>query len=218
MKTNFSKAVDPVFLHVLELLERIAANESPDPGEERSRIRARLDQAELRLGQVDQWQLAKYALVAWIDEMLIDAPWDGARWWNENPLEFEIFRTAEAFSEFYRQANEALQLPRKDALEVFYICVVLGFRGMYKDPSIAKGAIDVLPFDLPPTLEGWAKRYGAAIQIAQEVPPIEQRLRPSKDARWRDGKFLFLGAWLIALILGAVFVATVMLTGNPTPP
>ena len=211
MKTNFSKAVDPVFLHVLELIERIAANESPDPGEERSRIRARLDRAELRLGQVEEWNLAKYAIVAWVDEMLIDAPWDGARWWNENPLQFEIFRSAEAFSEFYRKANEASQLARKDVLEVYYICVVLGFRGMYKDPSAAAGMIEAMNFEMPATLEGWAKRYGAIIHIAQEVPPIEERLRPAKDARWRDGKYLSIGSWLIAVVLGAVLASLFML-------
>ena len=40
MKPTFSKNIDPIFLHVLELLERIGSNESPDPGEERARIRA----------------------------------------------------------------------------------------------------------------------------------------------------------------------------------
>ena len=36
------------------------------------------------MGQSVDWQLAKYALVAWIDEMLIlDAPWDGRSQWNE---------------------------------------------------------------------------------------------------------------------------------------
>ena len=108
----------------------------------------------------------------------------------------------------------ASQLPRKDALEVFYICVVLGFNGMYKDPTLATGTIEAMAFDLPATLEGWAKRYGAAIQIAQEVPPIEQRLRPANDARWRDGKFLSIGSWLIAIVLGAALGATILLTWN----
>ena len=210
MKPSFSKSVDPVFLHVLEVLERIAANEAPDPAEERNRIRARLDQVELSLGQTEDWQLAKYAIVAWIDEVFIEAVWDGADWWKEQPLEFEVFRTATAYSQFYETAEEASQLVRKDALEVFYICVVLGFRGMYKDPSAASGAIESMRFDLPQTMEGWASRYGSTIQVAQDVPRIDERPIPGDGAPWRDGKFLSIGSWLVALVL-AVILATIVI-------
>ena len=212
MKPTFAKNIDPFFLHVLELLERIGANETPDPGEERARIRARLDAAEQRIGQTDEWQLAKYAIVAWVDEMLIEAPWDGAAdWWREQPLEFEIFRSAIAFSGFYEKAEQASQLLRKDALEVFYICVVLGFRGMYKDPTTAESAIRSMDYDLPATMEGWAKRYGGAIQVAQDVPSIDERAYPGEGAPWRDGKFLSIGSWSIAGILAATLVVTIIL-------
>ena len=211
MKPTFSKNIDPIFLHVLELLERISGNESPDPGEERARIRARLDAAEQRIGQTDEWQLAKYAIVAWVDEMLIEAPWDGAEWWREQPLEFEIFRSAIAFSGFYEKAEQASQLTRKDALEVFYICVVLGFRGMYKDPTTAESAIRSMDYDLPATMEGWAKRYGGSIQVAQDVPLIADRAYPGEGAPWRDGKFLSIGSWSLAGILAAALIATIII-------
>ena len=211
MKPSFSKTVDPVFLHVLELLERIAANEAPDPVEERNRIRARLDRAELSFGQAQDWQLAKYGIVAWIDEMLIEAVWDGADWWKEQPLEFEIFRTATAYSRFYEMAEEASQLVRKDALEVFYICVVLGFRGMYKDPTAAVDAAETMKFDLPQTMEGWAKRSGSTIQVAQDVPRIDERPMPGEGAPWRDGKFLSIGSWMTALVLAVILVTIVIL-------
>ncbi len=210
MKPTFSKNIDPIFLHVLELLERIGSNESPDPGEERARIRARLDAAEQHVGQTEEWQLTKYAIVAWVDEMLIDAPWDGADWWREQPLEFEIFRSAVAFSGFYEKAEQASQLTRKDALEVFYICVVLGFRGMYKDPTTAEGAIRSMDYDLPATMEGWAKRYGVSIQVAQDVPLIDERVYPGEGAPWRDGKFLSVGSWSIAAMLAAALAAVII--------
>ena len=99
------------------------------------RIRSRLDHAEAQLGRTPDWLLAKYALVAWIDEMLIvDAPWRDRDWWNENKLEWEIFQTNSRYDLFYKKAKEAFALPQKDALETFYVCVVLGFRGLYRDP------------------------------------------------------------------------------------
>src|SRR5204862_385786 len=93
MTPKFAKAVDPVFMHVLGLLERIARDENLMVNEERVKIRGWLDQAEGQLGHGPDWQLAKYALVAWIDDVLIDAPWDGRNWWKENALEVEVFNT-----------------------------------------------------------------------------------------------------------------------------
>ena len=86
MTPKFAKAVDNVFLGVLDLLERIERNQSINVSDERTRIQKRIDNAEAQLGSTQDWQLAKYALVSWIDSMLIGAPWDGNTWWENNPL------------------------------------------------------------------------------------------------------------------------------------
>ena len=75
MTPEFAKAVDPVFLYVLNLLERINQGEPVSAEDERSEILKGLDRADAQLGHRDDWQLAKYALVSWIDEVLIEAPW-----------------------------------------------------------------------------------------------------------------------------------------------
>ena len=134
MTPKFSEAVDPVFLHVLRLLERIERGETA-LRQGRATANSRPDHASRgALGAGPDWQLAKYALVAWIDEVLIEAAWDGGSWWKENALEQEIFSGMKAYHQFYMRAKDATSLPRRDALEVFYVCVVLGFRGLYRDP------------------------------------------------------------------------------------
>ncbi len=156
MSPKFSAAVDFVFQQVLDLLERIGEGENPSPQDERVRIRSRLDHAEAQLGRTPDWQLAKYALVAWIDEMLIvEAPWKDREWWNENKLEWEIFQTNDRYQLFYKKAKEAFALPQKDALETFYVCVVLGFRGLYRDPAAAAMAADAL--QVPRDLQTWTQ-------------------------------------------------------------
>src|SRR5690349_16160027 len=50
MTPNFAQAVDPIFLYVLALLDRISRDAKPKPQEERVRIRALIDEAEARLG------------------------------------------------------------------------------------------------------------------------------------------------------------------------
>ncbi len=135
MTPDFAIAVDPVFLHVLGFVDRISQGENPPPREERQTVQNFLRQAEAQLGQRQDWELAKYALVCWIDDLLIEAPWEGRNWWKENALEVEAFNTRVRATEFFVKANNASNLTRRDALEVFYVCVVLGFRGLYRDPQ-----------------------------------------------------------------------------------
>lgn len=202
MTPEFSKAVDPIFMHVLGLLERIGRNENPPPENERLRIRGWIDQAEGQLGRGSDWQLAKYALVAWIDDKLIDAPWEGREWWKENALEVEIFKTRLRHKDFYVKAEEAFLLPKKDALETFYVCAVLGFRGLYRDPA---GAALAESLKLPGDLEAWARKAEMAIrlQLGQGRPPIAVSSQPIQGAQPLDGPFILVFSLVWAMLLSA---------------
>jgi type VI secretion system protein ImpK len=213
MTPEFAKAVDPVFMYVLNLLDRIEQEQAPDPEEERVRIRGRLDQAEAMLGQGQDWQLAKYGLVSWIDEVLIDAPWPASTWWKENSLEWELFRSLERSEQFYLKAKEASTLRRKDALEVFYVAVVLGFRGLYRDPARTEALHE--PLDLPADLETWSKQTSMAIELGRGIPPISDGSVPIAGAPPLDGPFTLIWAsvagvvlTVLAAILGTLFLAS----------
>ena len=207
MTPRFSKAVDPVFQHVLGLLERIGHDESLKPEEERVRIRGWLDQAEGQLGQGPEWQLAKYALVSWIDDVLIDAPWEGRLWWKENALEVEAFNTRLRNEQFYIRAREASTLAQKDALEVFYVCVVLGFRGLYRDPVAAAALAE--PRQLPADLESWARQTSMAIQLGQGRPPISDSGRPLEGAPPLEGPLELVWSAFVGVVLAAFTVILV---------
>jgi type VI secretion system protein ImpK len=199
MTPEFALAVDPIFLHVLELLERIERNETPSAKDERSRVRSQIDRAEAMLGRKPDWELAKYALVSWIDDLLIEAPWDGRQWWEENALEVELFNSRDAFSKFYVQAEEAQKLTKKDALEVYYVCVVLGFRGLYRDSNAEAELLG-----LPASLEEWARKTAMAINLGLGRPPITVNSRPGEGAPPLEGRFNLVGMSIVAVILTAV--------------
>jgi type VI secretion system protein ImpK len=75
---------------------------------------------------------ARYALSCWLDEIFIaDSPYSDQ--WNERALEFAIFRTRDRAEGFWDQSRLAERRPGTDALEVFYWCVMLGFRGQLRD-------------------------------------------------------------------------------------
>ena len=204
MTPKFSQAVDLVFLHVLGLLERIENSESPAPEEEQVRIRALIDQAEASLGKEKEWELAKYGLVAWIDEMLVDAPWDGREWWSNNVLEMHYFNSRRAFEEFFIHAQEATSLTRKDALEVYYVCVILGFRGLYRDPD--SGPALALSLNFPANLDEWCRQTALSVRLGQGreppgAPGPEKAgappLRTASGVVW---------PWLVALMLAITVV------------
>lgn len=201
MTPKFAKAVDPVFIRVLGLLERIARGENPSPQNERARIRDDLLHAEAVAGKGEEWQLAKYALVCWIDEVLIDAPWEGRTWWPNNILEFEAFHSSVAFERFYHQAGKASTLDGKDALEVFYLCVVLGFRGFYRDPEAA--ALKAQAAGLPPNLEAWVRQMSMAIRRG-ERPPIESTNQLARRAPPLEGQPLLITSSILTAVLGAM--------------
>jgi type VI secretion system protein ImpK len=213
MTPKFSEAVDPIFLHVLRLLERIDRGEMPNAKDEKAHIRGWIDQAEAILGQSQDWQLAKYALVTWIDDMLIGAAWDGKTWWNENALEQDFFNQRLAYNQFYLKAQEASTLPKRDALEVFYVCVVLGFRGLYRDPTEA--AIEAEALGLPPDLETWARQTSTAIRLGQGLPPILDRGQMPDGAPPLESKAFFVSYLLIAVILAGINLIVFMVLFKP---
>lgn len=171
MTPQFSRAVDPIFLLILGLLDRISRQEEVVIFDERLRIRKMVEEAEAIVGLTSDWELAKYALVSWIDEVLVDAPWDGSDWWNNNVLEVELFNTRLANEQFYVRSLQASALPTRDALEVFYVCVVLGFRGLYRDPDAA--VLLAEPRGLPLDLDTWARQTALAIRLGQGLPDLE---------------------------------------------
>jgi type VI secretion system protein ImpK len=210
MTPPYAKAVDPVFLYVLGLLERIENGQSPSPEKERLFIRGWIDQADGLLGQSPDWQLGKYALVTWIDEVLIEASWAGRDWWNENALEVELFNTRLANEQFYMRAKEAGALPRRDALEVFYVCVVLGFRGLYRDAFVAATLAE--PRGLPADLDTWSKQTSMAIRLGQGRPTITESGNPGLGAPPLEAQALLLWLCLSGVVLAALTLVFAYLT------
>lgn len=204
MSPTFARAVDPIFLRVVELVERINANERSSPQEERMRVLTLFDEAEAVVGAGREWELAKYALVSWIDELLVDSVWDGRQWWGNNVLEVELFNTRLCNEQFYIRAREASTLSRRDALEVFYDCVVLGFRGLYRDPRMAASLAQA--HGLPPDLDAWAKQVAMSIRLGQGRPELPKPRREIRGAPPLRSRASVVWAWLGVLMLAMLNV------------
>lgn len=78
--------------------------------------------------------LAKYALAALIDETILTSRWEIREGWSGNPLQLEYFNDFSAGEEFYNKLEHLRHSsdPGKlDVLEVYFLCLALGFKGKY---------------------------------------------------------------------------------------
>lgn len=204
MKPDFAKAADPVFVHVLDLLDRLQAGEKAHPEEEHRQIVNVLEQAEGSLGSGnEEWRAAKFALACWIDELLSSsAVWSGADYWCNKPLERVLFKSADRALEFYRWAKQAAEKRQHDALEVYYVCAILGFRGMYNERDEVVADF-VKRFDLTPTFTDWLGQAAASLQ-RRHVPPIHPTGKIPRGARELHGYSLFMATLLGCIGFGAL--------------
>ncbi len=199
MTPLFAQAVDPVFLQVLDLLGRIEREETTTVQEERLSIQAQLDRADVMFGSNEEWTLAKYALASWIDEMLVDAAWEGREWWSNNVLEVEYFNTRLCYEQFFVKGKQATTQQYGNAMEVFYVCVVLGFRGMYRDPDMASQLLET--HGMPPSIEDWGRQVSGAIRLGQGRPPMPPAARQLRGAAPLRTRSFTVWSWLAALLL-----------------
>src|SRR5207248_796188 len=80
----------------------------------------------------DYFMGVRYGLACWLDELFChNTPW--SKTWADATLEAALYGLHECPSRFWQQARMAEQRPNADALEGYYLCVMLGFRGELRD-------------------------------------------------------------------------------------
>ena len=137
MTDPFASVVGPIFEYVIDLEQRLEERENPPLETERRQIMDRLAEADQRAGAsgplAHDYELARHALVYWIDEVLINSRWKHAHEWRQHILEWDIYHERLRADRFFEMAHDAETLAGTDPLETFFLCVALGFRGRYAD-------------------------------------------------------------------------------------
>ena len=116
----------------------------------------------------------------------------------------EYFKSRSRFEKFWVLAREATTLERRDALEVYYVCVVLGFRGLYRDPNMSESLI--LNYDLPTDVDAWAHQATMSIRLGQRRGALPSPRGEIGGAAPMRMKTAVLWSWWVAAILAAVNV------------
>lgn len=76
----------------------------------------------------------KYALAAFVDERVMASAWPNKLSWMGKPLQLEFFGDNLAGEMFFQKLNKLRQGGERyvDALEVYFLCLQLGFEGVYR--------------------------------------------------------------------------------------
>jgi type VI secretion system protein ImpK len=75
---------------------------------------------------------ARYALMALFDEILVQTNWPGRAEWQALPLQFRHFQENTAGENFFKRADTLCDQPhRAHVLQVYFLCLSLGFQGRY---------------------------------------------------------------------------------------
>jgi type VI secretion system protein ImpK len=150
-----------------------------------------------RRGAADVFLGIRYALVCWLDDIFIlDSPW--ADEWNENKLETALYGINDRAWKFWDQAKRAEARAGSDALEVFLLCVMLGFRGDWHEQ--------------PDRVQAWRDTVEAQIAQHQQkewVGPPDRQLPPDvpplHGARRLQNMVFAVGLTVLVLIPACVF-------------
>jgi type VI secretion system protein ImpK len=147
--------VYPVITQALDLKEKLDAGEPLDIPSEKVRLLKLIRGEGAGAGLTDYFGDgvflgARYALACWVDELFIlhcnppqINPPVANQWQRTKILEDEIFGITQAAQKFWEQLDIALGHPNvaakarvapgADAIESYFLCVILGFRGTYFD-------------------------------------------------------------------------------------
>jgi type VI secretion system protein ImpK len=142
---------------------------------------------------------ARYALVAFIDEQVLKSSWPGRTEWMSQPLQLLLYREYAAGENFFARMRSLITSgSRPVALEVYYLCLTLGFRGAYG-------------------VTGEVSAIGSYVEAARrelaKTLPATNTFGPNAQARDRLGADRQSNAVLISVLAGCACLVLLVLIG-----
>jgi type VI secretion system protein ImpK len=199
----------------LSLASQMGLAHGLPPAEElQRRISAMFDQMGRRCREVgipqEDFDEARYAIAAFMDEQVLKSDWPGRQQWLARPLQFLYFNENTAGEGFFTRM-QALQgqTHRTHVLEIFFLCLALGFQGKY---AVRQGE------GMGPLID----QIGA--EVSRQLPPSEL-IAPHGEPRdavrslvqqERPIVALGVGFFVLALVVFIALKATLILGTSAT--
>jgi type VI secretion system protein ImpK len=115
-------------------LKHTTGGENPPYEQVRGNLMRMIGESEARFQQArfsqDDYNLARFAVFAWIDEAVMASQWQGRTQWQREQLQRRYYQVTDAGEIFFERLN-GLGAHQRDVREVYYLCLSLGFTGQY---------------------------------------------------------------------------------------
>ncbi|MFH1138313.1 MAG: DotU family type IV/VI secretion system protein [Pseudomonadota bacterium] len=209
MKENYIKLHTDLFIYTL-LWARSVNSRQPSLEEVRSKIKGLLDDQLETVNRegysVENYKQTRFAMLAWLDELIMNSTWVNREEWQKKLLQTEFYRTTNAGEEFFERL-EALHFEQKEVREIFLLCLCLGFKGRYcwDDDKPKLEEIIRQNYLLAPEPRIDVRDLGLEKLFPAGLPGTEETAGPSRKPRDQGGR-----AKLYALFLAAPAVFTVL--------
>jgi len=133
------------------------------------------------------YESARFAIFAWIDETVMKSSFEGKDGWQRQLLQRTFYNTTGGGVEFYRRLED-LDEDKGEVREIYYLCLALGFSGRYglsegdgvlRDRVIEQqfkrltGSSDV--FSKTSRSKLFPAAYGLAVPERYEKKPVSKR-------------------------------------------
>lgn len=124
-----------IIAYVGYFLKSVAVRQ-PSYDQVRTDIRRLIAESERHLenGTVsrEDYDLARFAIFAWIDEAILSSPWDGKTHWQREKLQRIYYETDDAGEKFFEKLDlNTIGPHQRDVREIYYLCLAMGFTGQY---------------------------------------------------------------------------------------
>lgn len=132
-KNDLNTFAGPIF----DLLLRVKSGIVPVSNELRAKFETMFDDFERRAERYrfnhKVVNVAKFGLAAFVDETVLTADFPLRIEWEKNPLQLKFFGEQLAGNKFFDKLDSMLSQIEvtQDAVEIYYYCMLLGFKGKY---------------------------------------------------------------------------------------
>jgi type VI secretion system protein ImpK len=137
---------------------------------------------------LDDARLATYAMVAFLDESVQSSQNPAFADWSRELLQQELYSHLVAGEVFFENIDRLIQRPDAhvvaDVLEIYALCIMLGFRGKYSGAyGVGAGPEAIRPI-LDNVLEKMRRIRGVPRELAPGWAPPQQAIKVTAEDPW----------------------------------
>ena len=183
--SHFATSLLQLYMPVIARVSTVAAaGDFGDPAKLGDQLQRLLESARTTAMEsgynLDEISDAQYAVVAWIDETIRRSPWQRQAEWNRFPMTARLSLEPNAGVAFFDKLAAWMKRPSppRSVIEVFYVCLGLGFQGRYfNEPrsltELKQRLLQMIGHgpDIPSLLSPSASQQAEAVQVDRDSFP-----------------------------------------------